>query len=93
MGKSVHLFLAGAALLLTPGTASAEVDSNSITTAAEMADCRDLPMGPHDMEAAASRQADAFASFVHRERELVDLLRARVVRDEAIVVGEDTGPA
>jgi len=52
-------------------------------TAAEMAGYRDLPMGAHDETAFADPKfGEAFARFVQLERELLDLLRAALTRDE-----------
>jgi hypothetical protein len=52
--------------------------------ARQMAGCRDLPMGRHDMNVMADPkgQMEAFRQFVHTERELSEFLRAKVEEDE-----------
>lgn len=56
--------------------------------AEEMAGYRDLPMGAHDERAFADpRIADAFATFVRREEELLALLQHALERDRAMLGG------
>ena len=53
----------------------------------EMAGCRDLPMGRHDMAVMTDPkgQAEAFRRFVAVERELLELLRAKLEQEEAML--------
>jgi hypothetical protein len=52
-----------------------------------MAGCRDLPMGRHDMAVVAdpNGQAAAFRRFVAVERELLELLKARLAEEEQLL--------
>lgn len=52
--------------------------------AGHMAGYRDLPMGRHDEKIMANPQgqAEAFERYVRIERELSELLRAKIERDE-----------
>ena len=52
-----------------------------------MAGYRDLPMARHDPAILASPhgQSAAFWKFVEKERELLDLLRAKVAQDELLL--------
>lgn len=55
-------------------------------TAVQMNSFRDLPMGQHDEEKMASREAaDVFTRFVRYERELLDLIGRRVEEHEAML--------
>jgi hypothetical protein len=56
------------------------------TTAERMAGYRDLPMGRHDMEVMRGPEpVEAFARFVNREQNLLDLLRARLPGDQTML--------
>ncbi len=54
--------------------------------ARQMADCRDLPMPDHDMRVMADPdgQAAAFRRFVAAERELLELLQAKLQQEEPL---------
>jgi hypothetical protein len=55
-------------------------------TGEQMTGYRDLPMGKHDERRLADpKLADAFESFVTRERETLDLLHTLIERDEAML--------
>lgn len=55
-------------------------------TAARMAGYRDLPMGRHDEEAMSGPQVgEAFAGFVSRAQELLELLQRRVEQDREML--------
>lgn len=59
-------------------------------TAARMAGYRDLPMARHDESALMSSEtAEAFKRFIQAERELLQLMRTSVERDEAMLSGND----
>jgi hypothetical protein len=55
-------------------------------TAEHMAGYRDLPMGRHDQRAmAAPAGAQAFTKFVRIEKDLLEMLRAAVERDQKML--------
>jgi hypothetical protein len=60
-----------------------EIAARLRETAAHMTGYRDLPMARHDERAMGdSRNVEAFAAYIAREREVVDLLTAAIARDE-----------
>jgi hypothetical protein len=62
--------------------------------ARHMASYRDLPMGRHDDRALAEpKVAEAFATFVRAERELLAQLQVAVERDEAMLGAIGGAPA
>jgi hypothetical protein len=63
-----------------------EISGRMRETARHMADQQDLPMGRHDLQAAASPQmAQTFATFVQRKRELLALLQQAEADDAHIL--------